>query len=310
MPAVVQATKTGMLFVLNRETGQPILPVEERAVPASDIPQEVASRAQPFTSATPPLSPHRFTLDEVWATSDADRAPCRAAIEGLRNEGIFTPPSIRGTLVMPSNIGGAHWGGVGVDPVREIAIVPVNRIAAMVQLIPREGFDLQRSRAQELRLGDDFEYNFMRGTPYVMRRRILLAPSSRLPCTPPPFGALVAIDLKTGSRRWEVPLGSFTGALSGDAAAKAPRDWGSPNLGGPIVTAGGVIFIGAAIDRQLHAYDTDTGRELWRGDLPASGKATPMGYRLSSGEQFVAIAVGGGDAWGAGDAVVTFHLRH
>ena len=307
IPAVVQGTKTGMLFVLDRDRGRPVFPVEERAVPSSDIPLEQASRTQPFTAVTPPLSPHRFEVDQVWGLTDADRAACRAAIEGLRNEGIFTPPSVRGTLVMPSNIGGAHWGGVAIDPVREIAVVPVNRIAAMVQLIPREGFDQERARAADQRLGQDYEYNSMPGTPYFMRRRMLLAPS-RLPCTPPPFGTLVAIDLKTGGRLWEVPLGSFTRPLDPGLAAKVPPGWGSPNLGGPIVTAGGVVFIGAALDRWLHAYDVESGRELWRGALPESGKATPMSYRLASGEQFVAISVGGGGAWGTGDSVVAFRL--
>jgi quinoprotein glucose dehydrogenase len=308
VPVVVQATKTGMLFVLHRETGRPIFPVEERAVPSSDIPLEHAARTQPFTAVTPPLSPHRFSVDEVWGVTESDRTACRAAIAGLRNEGIFTPPSVRGTLVMPSNIGGAHWGGVAVDPTREIAVVPVNRIAAMVQLIPREGFDLRRARAEDQRLGHDYEYNSMQGTPYIMRRRVLLAPSG-LPCTPPPFGALVAISLKTGGRLWEVPLGSFTRPVDADLATKIPSGWGSPNLGGPIVTAGGVVFIAAALDRRLRAYDIESGRELWRGPLPESGKATPMSYRLSSGEQFVVISVGGGGAWGKGDYVVAFRLR-
>jgi quinoprotein glucose dehydrogenase len=165
VPAVLQANKNGMLYVLNRETGVPIFLVYERAVPTSDIPTEQASGTQPFTTAIAPLSPHRFPVDQVWGLSDADRAACRAAIEGLRNDGIFTPPSTRGTLVMPSNIGGAHWGGLAVDPVREVAVVPVNRLAAMVQLLPREGFDLASIRAAEQRLGDDYEYNFMRGTP-------------------------------------------------------------------------------------------------------------------------------------------------
>ena len=307
VPAVVQATKSGMMFVLNRETGMPIFPVEERAVPASDIPLEEASRTQPFTSITPPLSPHRFTTDEVWGITDADRDACRAAIAGLRNEGIFTPPSVQGTMVMPSNVGGAHWGGVAMDPEREIAVVPVNRVAAMVQLIPREGFDLKRARARDEQLKHDFEYNFMRGTPYIMRRRILLAPSG-LPCTPPPFGTLVAIDLKTGGRLWEVPLGSVARLVGPELAAKLQPEWGSPNLGGPIVTAGGVVFIAAALDRWLHAYDIETGRELWRGALPESGKATPMSYRLDSAEQFVVITVGGGGAWGAGDHVIAFRL--
>jgi quinoprotein glucose dehydrogenase len=307
-PAIVQATKTGMLFVLNRETGAPVFPVEERTVPASDVPQEQAARTQPFTTVTPPLSPHALSPEDVWGISEADREACRAVIKGLRNEGIFTPPSLKGTLVLPSNIGGAHWGGVAIDPVRQIAVVPVNRLAAMVQLLPREGFDMARARAEEQRLGDDYEYNMMHGTPYVMRRRILLAPS-RLPCTPPPFGSLVAVDLRTGALRWNVPLGSASRLFPKELADQAPKDWGSPNLGGPIVTAGGLVFIGATLDSALHAFDIDTGREIWSGALPSSGKATPMSYQLASGEQFVAIVAGGGGAWGAGDHVVTFRVR-
>jgi len=308
VPAVLQATKTGMLFVLDRENGRPIFPVEERPVPSSDIPGEQASPTQPFTTVITPLSPNRFTLEQVWGVTDADRAACHAAIDSLRNEGIFTPPSVRGTFVLPSNIGGAHWGGVAVDPVRQIAVVPVNRIAAVVQLIPREQFDHERAMTEDKRLGRDYEYNGMWGTPYVMRRRMILSPSG-LPCTAPPFGTLVAIDLKTGHRLWEVPLGSFTRPLPAEQAATVPAEWGSPNLGGPIVTAGGIIFIGAALDRWLHAYDIETGRELWRGPLPESGKATPMSYQLPSGEQFVAIAVGGGGAFGVGDYVVAFRLK-
>ena len=308
VPAVLQANKNAMLYVLNRETGAPLFRIDERPVPASDVPLEEAARTQPFTVDIPPLSPHRFTVDQVWGVSDADRAACRAAIEGLRNEGIFTPPSTRGTLVMPSNIGGAHWGGVAIDPVRQIAVVPVNRIGAMVQLIARESFDLTKARAEDQRLGHDYEYNMMRGTPFVMRRRVLLSPS-KLPCTPPPFGTLVAIDLGTGRRLWEVPLGSVSALVAPDMAAKISPDWGSPNLGGPIATAGGLIFIGAALDRSLHAHDIETGRELWRGALPQSGKATPMSYRLASGDQFVAISAGGGGVWGEGDHVVAFRLR-
>jgi quinoprotein glucose dehydrogenase len=304
--AVVQTTKTGMMFVLERDTGRPVFPVEERLVPASDIPEEQTSRTQPFTSLTPPLSPHRFAANEVWGITSADRDACRAAIAPLRNEGIFTPPSTRGTLLMPSRIGGVNWGGVAIDQSRQTAVVAVNRIAEMVQLIPREGFDLQRARAEEQpRLGDDFEYNMMRGTPYVVRRRLLLAPS-RLPCTPPPFGALVAIDLSTGRKKWETPLGSMTSVLAPDIATITKSDWGSVNLGGPVATSGGVIVIGAALDRRLHAYDTQTGRELWHGELPASAKATPMTYTLSSGVEYVAVAVGGGGAWGVGDYVIAF----
>jgi len=300
VPAVIQATKSGMLFVLHRETGRPIFPVEERPVPPSDVPGEEASPTQPFTSRTPPLAPH-FTADDAWGPTPADREWCRAEMAKLRNDGVFTPPSLRGTLQAPSNIGGAHWGGVAVDPERGIAVVPVNRIAAMVQLIPADSADAEIARSAGERL--DYEYTRMRGTPYVMRRRLLRGPSG-LPCTPPPFGSLIAVNLRTGEKLWEVPLGSLK-ALSEDA----PAEWGSINLGGPIATASGVVFIAATLDRSLRAFDVETGRELWRGDLPASGRATPMTYLLSSGgRQFVVVAAGGGGPFGTADALVAFAL--
>jgi quinoprotein glucose dehydrogenase len=307
VPVVLQATKTGMLFVLNRETGVPVLPTEERRVPASDIPGEEAAPTQPFTLRPPPLSPHTLRADEAWGITDADRLQCRSALDELRNDGIFTPPSVQGTLVVPSNIGGAHWGGLAIDPERRVAVVPVNRIAAMVQLIPRAEFDAETMRAEDARRGQDYEYNRMLGTPYVMRRRVLLGPSG-LPCTPPPWGALVAVDLSEGRILWQTPLGSFTRPFENELASRVREEWGSPNLGGPITTAGGLVFIGASIDRWLRAFDIETGRELWRGALPESGKATPMSYQLESGEQYVAITAGGGDVWGAGDYVVAFRL--
>ncbi|WP_284349036.1 pyrroloquinoline quinone-dependent dehydrogenase [Roseisolibacter agri] len=315
--AVLQATKTGMLFVLDRATGAPIVPVEERPVPASDVPGEEAWPTQPF-SALPPLSPHRITPDDAFGADSADRAACRAMLAGLRNDGIFTPPSLRGTLAVPSNIGGAHWGGVAFDPARQLAVVPVNTIAAVVQLIPRE------------RMGDPreagWEYAAMRGTPYGMRRRLLLSPAG-VPCTPPPFGALVAVNVETGTIAWRVPLGTpipiapsrgageatvARAAVATGAAAHADtlraRTLGSPNLGGPIVTAGGLVFVGATLDQQLRAFDVETGRELWRAALPAGAKATPMTYAVR-GRQYVAVAAGGdGDAFGKSDEIVVFAL--
>jgi len=277
-PAVIQTTKTGMMYVLNRETGTPIFPVEERPVPASAVPGERASPTQPFSSL-PPLSPHSVV-------GDSPNADCRALMGGLRNEGIFTPPSIEGTLVIPSNIGGAHWGGLTFDPQRQIAVVPVNTLAAKVQLIPASSANLASLRQQRSRIG--YEDTRMRGTPYIMRRKILFVPPA-VPCTPGPPGLLVAMDLKTGSVVWRTPT--------------------LPQLGGPIATAGGVVFMAATIDSKFRAFDIETGRELWSADLPGGGKATPMTYRGADGRQYVTVAAGGdGETWKPSDAFVTFAL--
>lgn len=295
--AVLQATKTGMLFVLDRATGRPLLPVEERPAPASTLPGEVASPTQPFSAVV--LSPHRVTAADAFGADSADRAACRAAITALRNDGIFTPPTEQGTLVRPSNVGGAHWGGVAFDPVRQLAVVPVNTIAAVVQLIPRAV-----AEAPGYRYEDGWEYAAMRGTPYWVRRSFLISPAG-VPCTPPPFGALVAVHVETGAIAWRVPLGA-PGPAGADSAVRAAL--GSLNLGGAIVTAGGLAFVGATLDRQLRAFDVETGRELWRGALPAGGKATPMTYAVG-GRQYVAIAAGGdGNVFGRGDEVVVFAL--
>jgi quinoprotein glucose dehydrogenase len=307
VPAVLQATKTGMVFVLHRETGQPLYPVEERPVPASTVPGERAWPTQPF-SALPLVSPHaRLDPDSVWAVSAADSAACRAMVRDLRNEGIFTPPSLEGTLVLPSNIGGAHWGGLAYDALREIAVLPVNTVAAVVQLIPADSVAVGTLREESSRLG--YQLNRMKGTPYFMRRRLLLAPS-RIPCTPPPFGKLVALSLRTGRLLWDVPLGSMeTLVQPPGTGTDALATLGSPNLGGPIATAGGLVFIAATLDRHLRAFDIETGRELWRRPLPAGGKATPMTYRGSDGRQYVVIAAGGdGEAFGAGDELLAFAL--
>jgi quinoprotein glucose dehydrogenase len=305
VPAVLQATKTGMLFVLHRETGEPLFAVEERAVPRSTVAGEETSATQPFTAVTPPLSPHRYTADEAWGPTPESRAWCRDQIAAARNEGIFTPPSLEGTLAVPGNIGGAHWGGVAADAARKIAVVPVNRIAAIVQLFLNEGFDGDRLRREDAARGlTDWEYARMAGTPYVMRRRLLIGPAG-LPCTPPPFGSLVAVSLETGRILWDVPLGAMPALKEG--APAAPASSGSPNLGGPIVTASGLVFIGATLDRAFRAFDIETGRELWKASLPAGARATPMTYE-AGGRQFVVIAAGGSGVFGTGDAIVAFAL--
>jgi quinoprotein glucose dehydrogenase len=301
---VLQTLKTGQLFVLDRDSGKPVFPVEERAVPKSDVSSERASPTQPFNTVIQPLSPQAFSLDSIWGATAEDLASCREQIRPMRNEGIFTPPSLRGTLVIPSNVGGAHWGGLAFDRMRSIAVIPVNRLASMVQLIPVDQLDTAEVRRTSSRLGD--EYTRMHGTPYVMRRRIITAESG-LPCSPPPWGAVVAIDLKTGKKLWESTLGD-AGGLDPRLKGKFPVPTGLPNLGGPIVTAGGLVFIGAAMDHFIRAFDIESGRLLWEGELPAGARATPMTY-VAGGRQFVVIAAGGNEDWGKGDSIVAFALK-
>ncbi|HET8622269.1 MAG TPA: PQQ-binding-like beta-propeller repeat protein, partial [Gemmatimonadales bacterium] len=249
----------------------------------------------------------RVDPDSVWALSAGDSAACRSMIQGLRNEGIFTPPSLEGTVVVPGNVGGAHWGGLAYDPTREIAVVPVNTVAAIVQLISQDQVVDTVLRQESSRLG--YQLNRMDGTPYFMRRRLWLSPS-RTPCTPPPFGKLVAVSLRAGRILWDVPLGSMETMIQpGAARATGVAGLGSPNLGGPIATAGGLVFIAATLDRHLRAFDIETGRVLWQSPLPAGGKATPMTYRGRDGRQYVVIAAGGdGEAFGTGDEVIAFAL--
>jgi quinoprotein glucose dehydrogenase len=278
VPVVMQSNKTGLLYVLHRDTGEPVFPVEERRVPQSDVPGEASSPTQPFPTAFPPLTAQRFSETDVWGATPADVAACRDSIQGLRNEGVFTPPSVRGTVAVPGHVGGPNWSGYAFDSTRGLLIVNTNNLPATVRLIPRHEYDASTR--------EDGEYGPSIGTPYVTFRRYLFAPSGR-PCSQPPWGTLAAVDIANRTIRWQVPLGSMEGF--GGATAVPP---GSISLGGPIVTAGGIAFIAGTFDPFLRAFDIENGRELWKGQLPASGHATPMTYKVG-GRQYVVIAAGG-----------------
>jgi len=303
VPAVVQATKMGHLFVLNRETGVPLFPVEERPVPVSDVPGEEASPTQPFPLLPAPLAAQRLRPEDAWGVTPWDRGRCRDRIASLRNEGIFTPPSLQGTLMFPGNAGGSNWGSVAIDPGRRLVVLNQTNLAFVVRLIPRERFAKEKAvgpGALSLR-----EFAPQEGTPYALVREPLQSPLL-LPCNPPPWGTLAAVSLDDGAIRWQVPLGSAPDRIP----VSLPIRPGLPNLGGPIATAGGVVFVAAAMDGQLRAFDVDTGEELWSDRLPAGGNATPMTYVGPSGRQFVVIAAGGHGKLGTrrGDWVVAYAL--
>jgi len=302
--AIGVASKTGHLFVLDRETGRPLIPVEERPVPRSDVPGETASPTQPFPTAPRSLARTSLTADEAWGLTDEDRAWCRETIRTLRADGFFTPPSLRGTIVVPGNIGGMAWGGMAHDRVNDLIVMPVNNLAAEVRIIPRDAIEEQRNAG---RLDGDFELHVQRGTPYAIVRRLLIAPKTMLPCTPPPWGTLTAVRTATGEIAWQVPLGRFPGTASAPDAAQ----WGSIALGGPIVTAGGLVFTAGTLEAAIYAFDVQTGRQLWTGQLPTSARATPMTYRGPDGRQYIVISAGGhGTQIGPplGDHLVAFAL--
>jgi len=299
-PAVIQPTKQGLVFTLDRATGEPLIPVEERRVPQGGAPGEELSPTQPFPIAPKSLAPHWIKPDNAYGLTWYDRGQCRNKIVAARAQGLYTPPSLRGTILYPFTGGGTNWGGLAFDSRHDIVYVNTSSVMHLVTLIPRDQISAAR------RASPDAEISPQSGTPFGMKRELITSPLG-LPCNPPPWGMLHAIDMHDGHVLWEKPLGTtedmmpFSQYLLGTA--------GTPNLGGPIVTAGGLVFIGAAMDDYLRAFDARTGRELWRGRLPAGGQATPMTYEWK-GRQYVVIAAGGHAKLDTkrGDSVIAFAL--
>ncbi|MBS0366903.1 MAG: pyrroloquinoline quinone-dependent dehydrogenase [Proteobacteria bacterium] len=283
VPAVAQATKQGYIFILNRETGEPLVPVAEQPAPQGGmVPGERLSPTQPaptnpaYVLVRPPL-----TEKSMWGFTPWDRGKCRELFRSHRYEGIFSPPSLAGTITYPNNLGVMNWGSVAVDPQRGLLVVNTSHVAGITRLVPRG--EANQLFAQGERLMAQI------GTPYALQWAPLLSPWGA-PCNAPPWGTLVAIDLHAGRKLWEVPLGTTRDLAPFPFWFKL----GTPNIGGPLVTASGLTFIGAATDNYLRAFDTRTGEELWKGRLPAGPQATPMTYRLSpDSRQFVVIAAGG-----------------
>jgi quinoprotein glucose dehydrogenase len=293
-PAIVINTKMGHVFVLNRLTGVPLLPVEERPVPQSDIAGEQSWPTQPFSTIS--LVPESMSPSDAWGPTPDDVAWCRSKIQASRWNGMFTPPSLQGTIVFPGNVGGVNWGSAAYDPSRHIMVANTNRLIAWIKLIPRDEFSAENKRPQDNRIYGEF--GDQKGAPYGLYRTFLFSPS-KSPCNKPPWGTTEAVDLFTGKQVWDVPLGTF---ISG-------RQTGTINLGGPMITAGGLVFTSAAMDLYLRAFDIDTGKELWKYQLPAGGQATPMTYSFQ-GKQYVVIAAGGHGKLGTkqGDYVLAFAL--
>jgi quinoprotein glucose dehydrogenase len=294
-PAIAITTKMGRVFVLNRLTGAPLLPVEERSVLKSGIPGEESWPTQPASAIS--LVPEKLSVEDAWGKDDREKQWCAEQIKGARSGDIFTPPSLEGTLVFPSNVGGVNWGSAAYDQQRHLLFVDTNRLPIFVKMIPRAELDEARKNATD---SDRLHGEFARqtGAPFAMFRTPLLSPSG-LPCNAPPWGTLAAVDLFEGRKVWDVPLGSLIPGMK----------TGTTTLGGPMVTAGGIVFTAAAMDNYLRAFDSETGKEIWAYQLPAGGQATPMTYSVG-GKQYVVIAAGGHGKLGTkqGDYVIAFTL--
>jgi quinoprotein glucose dehydrogenase len=294
-PAIAITTKMGRVFVLNRLTGAPLLPVEERSVLKSDIPGEESWSTQPASTIS--LVPEKLSVEDAWGKDDREKQWCAEQIKAARSGDIFTPPSLEGTLVFPSNVGGVNWGSAAYDQQRHLLFVDTNRLPIFVKMIPRAELDEARKNATD---SDRLHGEFARqtGAPFAMFRTPLLSPSG-LPCNAPPWGTLAAVDLFEGRKVWDVPLGSLIPGMK----------TGTTTLGGPMVTAGGIVFTAAAMDNYLRAFDSETGKEIWAYQLPAGGQATPMTYSVG-GKQYVVIAAGGHGKLGTkqGDYVIAFTL--
>ena len=295
---VAQATKTGFIFVLDRDTGEAFLPIEERAVPQGGVDGEVLSETQPFPVITPAIVPDKVSPDDAFGITLWDKLACKETLSNLRSEGLFTPPSTQGTLQYPFSGGGANWGSTAYDPTRNLLVVNMSSAAHAITLYPNI-----EDREKITELNHNTEFAPMEGVPYSMSRELVFSPLS-LPCVPPPWGVIAGVDLATGEIVWRKVFGTTE-----DLAKGLALKLGTPNFGGPIITGGGLIFIGAAMDNYLRAFNVTTGDELWKGRLPAGGQATPMTYEWND-KQYVVIAAGGHgkSTTTVGDYLVAFAL--
>jgi quinoprotein glucose dehydrogenase len=290
VPAVLQATKRGEVFVLDRVSGRPLTPVEERPAPQGPPPGERLAATQPFSTGLPSFGGGLVRERDLWGLTPLDQLWCRIKFKGARYDGPMTPPGLKGTIASPGYLGGMGWGGVAVDLDRKLMIVNSNRVANYVRLIPRAEVEAMgltpKERARK-------HIALQTGTPYAVETAPFLSPLG-VPCQEPPFGFLSAVDLSSRKLLWSRALGDARDSGPFNTALPVPIPMGAPNEGGALVTRSGLTFISATKERAFAAYDTLTGKQLWKTRLPAGGQANPMTYRSAkTGRQYVVLAAGG-----------------
>ncbi|WP_313531079.1 glucose/quinate/shikimate family membrane-bound PQQ-dependent dehydrogenase [Shinella sp.] len=298
IPALVGPTKQGDIYVLDRRTGEPIIPVKEIPAPTGAIPEDFTAPTQPISDLT--FSPPPLTEKNMWGVTMFDQLACRIDFLSMKYEGRYTPPSLEGTIVYPGNFGTFNWGSVAVDPERQIMFGMPTYLAFTSRLVPR---DQVPPKGQDEK-GSEQGLNRNDGAPYGVFMGPFLGPLG-IPCQAPPWGYVAGADLATGKTAWK----HKNGTVMDMTPLPLPFKVGVPGIGGPMLTKGGVAFLGAAVDNYIRAYDVTTGRQLWEGRLPAGGQATPMTYTAGD-KQYVLIVAGGHGSVGTkpGDYVIAYTL--
>ncbi|CAD7039644.1 glucose/quinate/shikimate family membrane-bound PQQ-dependent dehydrogenase [Pseudorhizobium endolithicum] len=299
VPALVGPTKQGDIYVLDRRTGEPIIDVTEEPAPGGAIPEDFTAPTQPTSALT--FKPEPLQEKDMWGISMLDQMVCRIRFHQLNYEGRYTPPSLNGTLVYPGNFGTFNWGSVAVDPERQVMFGMPTYLAFTVRLVPRE--EIPPKGADEK--GSEQGLNRNEGAPYGVYMGPFLGPL-QIPCQAPPWGYVAGADLRTG----EIAYKRRNGTVYDMTPLPLSFKVGVPGIGGPMITKGGVAFLGAAVDNYLRAYDLTTGEQLWRARLPAGGQATPMTYAVDDGRQFVVMVAGGHGSVGTkpGDYIIAYAL--
>ncbi|WP_108125356.1 glucose/quinate/shikimate family membrane-bound PQQ-dependent dehydrogenase [Saccharospirillum mangrovi] len=296
-PALVVPTKQGDVYVLNRATGEPIIPITEQPAPQGSIEGDHTAATQPISGLT--FRPPTMREADMWGASVIDQMICRIQFRSLKYDGQYTAPSEQGTLVYPGNFGVFNWGSIAVDPNKGVMFGMPLYLAFTSTLVPKDGQDLGKTNQGEAGLNENG------GAPYAVNMKPFLSPLG-VPCQQPPWGYVASANLNTG----EVVYRHKNGTIYDMTPLPLPIEMGVPGIGGPIVTAGNVAFLAATVDDYLRAYDLSTGEQLWQARLPAGGQATPMTYLNSQGEQMVVLVAGGHGSVGTtpGDYVLAYKL--
>ncbi|PCK85215.1 membrane-bound PQQ-dependent dehydrogenase, glucose/quinate/shikimate family [Rhizobium sophoriradicis] len=299
VPALVGPTKQGDLYVLDRRSGEPIIPVKEIPAPGGAISGDHTSPTQPISDLT--YSPEPLKEKDMWGVSLFDQLACRIDFHRYRYDGRYTPPSLEGTIVYPGNFGTFNWGSVAVDPERQIMFGMPTYLAFTSRLVPAAEIP---PRGQDEK-GSEQGLNRNDGAPYGVFMGPFLGPL-QIPCQAPPWGYVTGVDLRTG----KIAYMHKNGTVHDMTPLPLPFKVGVPGIGGPMLTKGGVAFLGAAVDNYLRAYDVTNGRELWQARLPAGGQATPMTYTTEDNKQYVVMVAGGHGSVGTkpGDYVIAYTL--